>query len=303
MEGVQKQLCENPLSGYLHQFEESLNLEFSEILQQDEFCWMIRSNSNWILEGDRNTSFFYKTTLTRRKRNKILQLKNEVGESITDHNEIQSHICSFYQKLFQIERMDTPWPQQLICPITPESPFISVCSPPSFEEVRRSIFRVGAFKASGPDGFHAFFYHKNWHLIKDDVFAFISSIFHSASIPPFINKTNAVLIPKCMNPKNIKKFRPVSLCNTLYKVITKIIVERMKHILPVLISLNQNAFLANRGPDTNMIVATEIVHSIANRKGKRGWLAFKIDLEKAFDKMEWDFIQAQHWGGATGATA
>ncbi|XP_074266241.1 cytochrome P450 87A3-like [Silene latifolia] len=110
-------------------------------------------------------------------------------------------------------------------------------------------------------------------------------------IPESLNRTKIVLIPKVPNPQSLRNFRPISLCNTIYKIITKILVLRLRHIIPSIISPFQSSFLQGRGTDTNFIVASEIIYSMKTRKGKYGWFALKVDLEKAYDCLEWSFIK------------
>ena len=99
------------------------------------------------------------------------------------------------------------------------------------------------------------------------------------------------LIPKQYPPETVKHLRPISLCNTVYKIVTKIIVNRLKPFMPNLISQNQNSFTKGRGPDVNLVVASEVLHSMWKKKGKLGWFALKIDLEKAYDRLEWSFVR------------
>ncbi|XP_056692079.1 uncharacterized protein [Spinacia oleracea] len=76
-----------------------------------------------------------------------------------------------------------------------------------------------------------------------------------------------------------------------YKIVSKILVNRIRPHLKDIISPNQNSFLPGRGCEVNYIAASEILHSMKSRKGKNGWFAFKIDLEKAYDRLEWNFIR------------
>lgn len=92
------------------------------------------------------------------------------------------------------------------------------------------------------------------------------------------------------NPKTIKDFQPISLCNVIYKAIMKILVNRMKIFLPTVISPNQNSFVPVQVSSDNIIVAQEVIHSKRNVKGRKGFMATKIDVEKAYDRICWDFV-------------
>uniref|UniRef100_A0A803QFT6 Reverse transcriptase domain-containing protein n=1 Tax=Cannabis sativa TaxID=3483 RepID=A0A803QFT6_CANSA len=108
-----------------------------------------------------------------------------------------------------------------------------------------------------------------------------------------INKTLIVLIPKKSNASSLKDFRPISLCTTLYKIVVKTIANRIKPIIEDIISPTQSAFLSDRLIFDNILIAQEISHAINHRKsGKIGWVGLKLDMEKAFDRVEWGFLMA-----------
>ena len=86
-------------------------------------------------------------------------------------------------------------------------------------------------------------------------------------------------------------YKPISLCNIVYKIVTKVIVARLRPYLDKLISPLQEAFVPGRKGIDNAIIAQEVIHSINKKKGKVGYMALKIDLEKVYDKLEWSFIK------------
>lgn len=106
----------------------------------------------------------------------------------------------------------------------------------------------------------------------------------------YLNKTLISLIPKCQSPKTLANYRPISLCNSVYKIITKIIIGRIRPLLNNLVSLLQAAFVPGRRGLDNILIAQELVHSINNKRGKEGYMAVKVDFEKAYDRLEWNFI-------------
>ena len=110
-------------------------------------------------------------------------------------------------------------------------------------------------------------------------------------IHEFLNKTNVALIPKIQGPKTIGNFWPTSLYNTVYKIITEIIVVRFRPMLDKLVSLVQSAFVLGRKGVDNAIIMKEIIHKISKKKGRVGYMTVKVDLEKAYDKLKWSFIR------------
>ena len=114
--------------------------------------------------------------------------------------------------------------------------------------------------------------------------------FSKREIPNYLNKTHILLIPKMQGLETIANYKPISLCNSVYKIITKIIVARIIPHLERLISPYQAAFIPRRRGVDSFIIVQELIHSIGSTKGKNGLMAIKIDLEKSYDKIEWSFI-------------
>lgn len=116
-------------------------------------------------------------------------------------------------------------------------------------------------------------------------------ILNNQKDPSAINSTFITLIPKKNNPMSPHEFRPISLCNVIVKVVTKDISNRMKVLLPDIISEGQSAFVKGRLIKDNALIAMECFHWIKNkRKGKKGTMALKLDMSKAYDRIEWEFV-------------
>ncbi|KAF7840012.1 reverse transcriptase [Senna tora] len=147
--------------------------------------------------------------------------------------------------------------------------------------------------SSGVDGFQAAFFQKFWDVFEKHIISSIQEIFASKVIPPSWNETIICLIPKILNPYEMKNFRPISPCNSLYNIISKILVNKIKPTLPNLICENQSAFIRGRRATDNVILANEVVHSYSRKKSKKfGWMMISLDLEKAYDKLNWSFISS-----------
>lgn len=100
------------------------------------------------------------------------------------------------------------------------------------------------------------------------------------------------MIPKVKNPSLTKDYRPISLCNVIYKLISKVLANRLKHLLPKIISQYQNAFILDKLISDNIILAYEALHTMTTRqKGKKGSMALKLDMAKAYDRLEWKFLE------------
>ncbi|KAL4377473.1 hypothetical protein GQ457_02G039110 [Hibiscus cannabinus] len=150
---------------------------------------------------------------------------------------------------------------------------------------------MGSAKAPGPDSFPGTFYHNFWDIIKEDLFAMVSHFFNFRLLDYDINKTNIVLILKTRIPCEAQHFRPISFYNFSMKVITKILASRLKRFLPDVISPSQSTFVNGRLIQDNIILAHEAFHAINRaKKGSKCVMALKIDMEKTYDKVDWNLL-------------
>ncbi|PNX95563.1 ribonuclease H, partial [Trifolium pratense] len=160
------------------------------------------------------------------------------------------------------------------------------------EEVFQAIKDMKALAAPGPDGLPAIFYHTHWEIIGKEVTEMVLNVLNNNGDPSQLNNTYICLIPKIPNPALPNDFRPISLCNVTLKIITKTIANRIKTILPEVISPNQSAFIQGRLITDNTLIASEIFHYLAQTKRKTGYVGIKTDMAKAYDRVEWDFLEA-----------
>lgn len=120
----------------------------------------------------------------------------------------------------------------------------------------------------------------------------ISSWLTDLEFPKLLNNTNLVLIPKSGNSETMSELRPIALCNVLYRILSKVLVNRLKQVLPRLISKAQSAFVAGRSIMDNVIVAFEMIHYMKRKsKGKDGTVALKVDMSKAYDRIDWGYLK------------
>ena len=159
------------------------------------------------------------------------------------------------------------------------------------EEVRQALFMMHPEKAPGPDGMTALFFQHSWHVIKKDVVELVNNFLVTGELDPTMNITNICMIPKVERPTRMTELRPISLCNVGYKIISKVLRQRLKICLPRLISETQSAFVAGRLILDNILIVQEMFHGLrANKSCQNKFIAIKIDMSKAYDRIEWNFI-------------
>jgi hypothetical protein len=161
------------------------------------------------------------------------------------------------------------------------------------EEVETAIKQMAPLTAPGLDGLPPLFYHTFWSFIGGDVTSAVLSSLNSGKILQSINHTYITLIPKVKSPENITEFRPISLCNVVYKIISKVIANRLKLIMPHVISDTQSSFVPGRLITNNTLVTFETLHHMKHHMhGRKGSMALKLDMSKAYDRVEWQFLLA-----------
>jgi len=133
----------------------------------------------------------------------------------------------------------------------------SLCKPYTKEEVKVALKQMHPHKAPGPDGLNPYFYQKFWDMVRKDVIAAVLAILNGHAIPPKLNHTWVTLIPKKPKPSLMGEFRPISLCDVRYKLVTKVISNRLKSVLPQVISESQAAFTPGKLITDNILIAYE----------------------------------------------
>lgn len=159
------------------------------------------------------------------------------------------------------------------------------------DEIRTALFLMAPLKFAGPNGFSASFYQSRWHDVGKDIIR--ASLNSSISL----NSVNAIyiaLIPKMKGPQKLIYFRSISLCNVLYKIISKVLANQLKMVLPLIISSTKGAFILDRHITCNILVAYETLHTMNTcLGGKVGYMVVKLDMSKAYmSRVEWEFLKA-----------
>lgn len=208
--------------------------------------------------------------MVRRRRNKIDGLFNDTGILCEDPMEMKAIAVNHFVNLFSAhEENDSRFLIPLFFPSLDQTTIAQLESRITPEEVKSSLFNIGGLKAPGFDGFPAHFFQNHWDLIGQDIIDLVIHAFRTGHIPSGLNHTLITLVPKCNSPQSMHLFRPISLCSTMYKVISKVLVARLRPLLSQLISPNQVSFVPGRHISDNIMIAQEMLHKCKNSTGKK----------------------------------
>ncbi|WJZ85876.1 hypothetical protein VitviT2T_005388 [Vitis vinifera] len=262
--------------------------ELEELILREEIHWRQKAKVKWVKEGDCNSKFYHKVANGRRNRKYIKELENERGLVLKNAESITEEILHYFEKLYTnptgeswgVEGLD--W-----SPISEESA-LRLESPFTEEEISKAIFQLDRNKAPGPDGFTIAVFQECWDVIKEDLVRVFAEFHRSGIINQSTNASFIVLIPKKSLSKRISDFRPISLITSLYKIIAKVLSGRLRGVLHETIHYTQGAFVQGRQILDAVLIANEIVDE-RRRSGEEG-VVFKIDFEKAYDHVKWDFL-------------
>ncbi|KAL4279829.1 hypothetical protein GQ457_03G024220 [Hibiscus cannabinus] len=291
IKGMEKAL-DRGRNSYLETLGARLKQELEVVLEQEESLWFQRARTKWINLGDRNTAFFHASTISRSRQNKIAMLKLPDGSWCDDQSILRNHALEFFRHLLTSEPRQKPVRREANSFVIPEAcDTHRLLAEVSKEEVRSIVFDMDPLKALGVDGLHTALYQKNWDMVGDSIFRVVSNFFATGMLEDWLNQTLLVLIPKVKASELISQLRPINLCNVIYKIISKLIVCRLKPFLPKWIDQTHASFVPGRQITDNIILAQKVMHSMARKKGRVGWMALKVDLEKAYDRPEWDYIE------------
>jgi hypothetical protein len=256
--------------------------------------WKQRSKIRWLQEGNKNTKFFHNKASQRKRKNQVSGLQDEHGLWKMEAGEIERIVESYFTNIFTSSNPPNFGSILDVVETTVTADMNTQLSQTfQAEEVTQALHQMYPTKSPGPDGMPAFFYQRYWHIVGDRVISTVLNTLNSGHMLKKINYTYIALIPKTSHPEKITDYRPISLCNVIYKLVSKVLANRLKIILPHIIHETQSAFVPGRMITDNVLVAFEVMHSLKRKtRGKEGKMALKLDMSKAYDRVEWSFIEA-----------
>ncbi|XP_071699756.1 uncharacterized protein [Rutidosis leptorrhynchoides] len=251
-----------PFSMELREDASCLLRAYNEAVLEEERFLKQKSKIEWLRVGDNNSSYFHKIVKGKIHRGRITAIENAQGTLVEDVailNLFVEHFTHFLgtttvnagnyipDSLF-IKKLTSNQACRMIRPVVPS-------------EVKSVIFDMGNNKSPGPDGYTAEFFKSSWDIIGDEIVDAVQDFFRNGQLLSELNHTVIVLLPKVQSPSKVNDYRPIALCNTLYKCISKIIANRIKDSLDDIISENQSAFVPGRRISDNILLTQELMRN------------------------------------------
>ena len=155
--------------------------------------------------------------------------------------------------------------------------------------IQKVLFAMPNNKAPGTDGYPCGFFKTAWSVISQDFIVAVQSVFRFGFLPKGVNSTILALVPKKFDSMEMKDYHPIVCCNVLYKVVSIFLANRLKKLLPRIITKTQPAFIQGRLLMENMLLASELVKGY-HKDAVSSRCVMKIDIAKAFDSVQWEFV-------------
>lgn len=248
-----------------------------------------KAKARWITEGDENTRYFHGIVNSKSKVTKIHGLTIN-GSWSSDPAAILSEVHSHFSAKF-FEKWPVR-PKLISRNFKTLAPFQSQSleRPFSMEEIKDAIWCCGGEKSPGPDGFTFKLFKHKWETMKLDIWNFVKHFEKTGHFAPGCNSAFITLIPKVSDPLSLDEFRPISLIGSLYKIIAKMLALRLKSVIDSVVDEVQSAYVNNRNILDGPLIVNE-VFSWAKRSKRKTFL-FKVDFEKAFDSVNWNYLDS-----------
>lgn len=290
---TQGSLATDSSNTHLQQQEQQDIINLRHWLGVQESIYRQKSRIEWLKLGDTNNKFFFSSMKHRQSRNKIEALYTDAGDCLVEPCLFEAEISKFYKDLLgtrarSLDGVDIRTMRR--GPTLSENAKALLIAPVTTDQIDMALKSIKDSKAPGCDGFNALFFKKAWHIIKPGIYEAILDFFDGKPLLKQWNCTSITLVPKVDSPSSVKDYRPIACCNVIYKLISKILTNRLAAVIGEVVDAAQAGFIPGKNIADNILLATELMKGYTHKYISPRCL-IKVDLKKAYDSIEWCFVK------------
>ncbi|GAU35536.1 hypothetical protein TSUD_155670 [Trifolium subterraneum] len=262
-------------------------LEVLDVIGESRVLQWQKSRVNWLKEGDANTKFFHGVMAARKRSNSIVSLTSG-GVNFEGVAEVRQMVFEHFKNHFRRSLPRRPDIGGLLFNSLSMTDGADLIKPFLLDEIKAAIRDCDSFKCPGPDGINIGFFKDFWELLKIEVLNFFADFHRNGKLTKGLNSTFIALIPKVDNPQRVADFRPIALVSSVYKILSKVLANRLRNVIGTVVSSTQSAFIKGRQILDGILIANEIVDNA--KRERKDLLMFKVDFEKAYDSVDWGYL-------------
>ncbi|XP_058777111.1 uncharacterized protein LOC131651466 [Vicia villosa] len=259
----------------------------------DESIMKQRSKIKWLRDGDGNNSYFHASVRLKQSTKALTMREAENGQVITHQDDIEREVLDFYGKLMGYRE------QSLDCvdigalrrgSQLNRDQKILLEGKVTEDDIYIALKGIDDNSAPGLDGYTAKKFKVSWNTIKVDVIAAIHEYFDKGKIYKAFNCSLVSLIPKSTTAKYIRDFRPIFLCSTFYKILSRILTARFSQVIGSIVSINQAAFIHGQQIHSHILLAYELLKGYNCKQGPPRCM-FQVDLQRVYNMINWQALE------------
>ncbi|MFS7917032.1 putative RNA-directed DNA polymerase [Helianthus anomalus] len=291
LESIQNDIVTDPENCDLRDVEACFLNAYKIAVRDEELFLQQKAKAFWLKEGDHNSKFFHRMVKSNQNRNRIHMIE-DVNGTVHSGNAVADQFVSHFKSVLGVAANTTPIhdPSSLFSKCVSPDDAQSMVQDVTDDEIKTALFGIEDCKAPGPDGYSAKFFKSAWNVVGKDVCLAVKGFFRNGKLLKEVNATVIALVPKTETPRKVTDFRPIACCNVIYKCISKIIADRIKNSLKYIVNDNQCAFIPERQISDNILLTQELMRNYHRNRGEAR-CASKIDIQKAYDTVEWEFLK------------
>lgn len=289
---AQQLLYSQPNDGGIQELVGRLRQSANALSEAERLFYSQQAKWAYLINADKGTKFFHDLAKRHAKRNFIAAVRLADGSLSSSPGQVVDAFVSHYKALLGSFHPVDPIDLSVLQhgPMVTDDLVHGLQCDISRLEIKEALFSIGDDKSPGPDGYSALFFKSTWDVIGDDFSQAVGEFFHTGHLLKQINHSVIVQVPKRAHADSVNDYRPISCCNVTYKVISKILANRLAKVLDPLVDKAQSAFIKGRSMVDCIHLSQELLRKY-NRKRVSPRCCIKIDLRKAYDTVSWDFLR------------